>query len=1028
VGCGSLDSHLQAGNSLRMAAESSWEFGILGPLTVHNGQGELDLGGSRQRALLALLLLGRGKTVSADRLVDDLWGVSQPAGAAKTLQVYVSRLRAALGDGLIVRRGPGYALEIGAGRLDADRFERFLDEGRRQLSGGEPRAALTTLEQALEVWRGPALSEFEYESWAQPERRRLDELHLLALEERIEARLALGEADRLVPELDALVAEHPLRERLRAQAMLAFYRSGRQAEALELFRDARRRLVDEIGVEPGPELQEMQRQILAHAPGLGPGARARPLVGAKSARTLVAAGVVLLVGAVAAAAIELTGGGPNAIAANAVASLDPASGTRHTQILLPSPATDLSVGGGSVWALSGDTGTITELDTRGRLLSTFAAGVRAVDLVYGGGKLWLLASGTAPPHPSPAAITEISPQSRAIIDTIPLPQIPQTAPFFYGHLPGAHLLAWAAGSLWAIGPDGRVYRIDAGWGRIVATVPKLSGQGIAAAGDTLWVRLDQSGPTAFERIDPATNRAGRPLQTPAIGLNAPASFALGDGALWLPDTYTGLLYRITPGNPPVVRAAQVGVGVTSVVFAGDSVWAGDEVHDTLTHIDPSDDRVLHVIPVPSPQSLAATPTGIWVGSGPAPAATLPRSNCGALAYDGPGRPRFLIASDLALQAFASASNLAMARAVEWTLRRHRFRAGPYTVGYQSCDDSTPQAGTFDFAKCVANAQLFAKTPRVLGVVGTYNSPCTGEELPVLNQAPGGAVPIISPQNTFQILTRGSPAAPPGVLKHFYPTGVRNFLRVTPTDTHEMAADAVLAHQLRLHRVLVVADDGTGGSAIHTPEFVSAAHKLGVGTRVYLWHAEQQPASAVVAAARRFAADSVFVAAGYPPRLAQLIRALRTTLGRRYPIIGTDYLQAGGQSIWQTAGGAIATGVYVSTFGVPNARLPATGRHFLRAFGSTTPSWGAAYAAQAAEVLLDAIARSNGTRTSVLQQLYKTDIRHGVVGPIRFDHYGDVVDGPITILRLRPGGRSVPDHTFADTVVDRVITPPAYLTR
>jgi DNA-binding SARP family transcriptional activator/ABC-type branched-subunit amino acid transport system substrate-binding protein len=1010
-----------------MAAGSGWQFGFLGPLSVRGSGDEVDLGGSRQRALLALLLLRRGEAISADRLVEDLWE-SPPPGAAKTLQVYVSRLRAVLGDGLVVRRGPGYVLELDAAALDAARFERLLDEGRQLLATGDLRAAIAALDEALGLWRGPALSEFEYESWAQPERRRLEGLRLLALEERVEARLALGEHDRLVPELDALVAAHPLRERFRAQAMLALYRAGRQADALELFHDGRHRLVEELGVEPGPELQELQRQILAHAHELGPVARARPRVGARSARRLVAAGLLLLLGATAAAGVELSRGGSTAVAANAVASLDPMSGAPRTQAFLPSPATDIAVGGGSVWALSGDTGTITELDARGgRLLATFAAGVRAVDLAYGGGELWLLASGTGPPHAAPATVAEIDPQSRAIVDTIPLPQVPQTAPFFYGHLPGAHLLAWAAGSLWVIGPDGSVYRLDPGRGRIVATVQKLSGQGIAAAGNVVWVRLDQSGPTTFERIDPATNRAGPPVQTAAIGLNAPVSFALGAGALWVPDTYAGLLYRITPGNPPVVRATEVGVGVTSVAFAGRSVWVGDEVHDTLTRVDATADRVLRVIPVPSPESLAATPAGVWVGSGPAPAATLSRSNCGGLVYGGAGRPRFLIASDLALQGFASASNLAMARAAEWTLRRHRFRAGPYTVGYQSCDDSTPQAGTFDFAKCVANAQLFAKTPRILGVVGTYNSPCTGEELPLLNQAPGGAVPIISPQNTFQILTRGSPAAPPGVLKHFYPTGVRNFLRVTPIDTHEMAADAVLAHQLGLRRVLVVADDGTGGSAIHTPEFVSAAHKLVISTHVYLWHAEQQPAGAVVAAARRFGADGVFIAAGYPPRLDQLIRALRTTFGHRYPVIGTDYFQAGGQSIWQTAGGAVATGVYVSTFGVPNAQLPAAGRHFLRAFGSTTPSWGAAYAAQATEVLLDAIARSNGTRTSVLQQLYKTDIPHGIVGPIRFDRYGDVVNGPITILRLQSVIRPVPDPVFADTVVDRVITPPPTLT-
>jgi DNA-binding SARP family transcriptional activator/ABC-type branched-subunit amino acid transport system substrate-binding protein len=1009
-----------------MAVDLGWEFRILGPLTVRNERGEVDLGGRRQRALLALLLLRRGETVSADRLIEELWGGSPPAGAAKTLQVYVSRLRAALGDGLVARRGAGYALDTRGVRLDAERFEHGLDEGLRSLANGDVRAAVDTLGEALALWRGPVLEEFEYADWAQTERRRLEELRLVAREERIEGCLQLGEADRLVAELRALCGEHPLRERVRAQLMLALYRAGRQADALDVFRDGRRRLVEELGVEPGPELQELQRQILAHAPELGPAARPRPLVGARGARRLIVAGAVLLAAALAGSAVELTRGGSTAVAANAVASLDSLSGTVRGQVVLPSPATDIAVGAGSVWALSGDTGTITELDARtGRLLATFAAGVRAVDLAVGGGKLWVLASGTAPTsghgQSTPATVTEVDPQSRALVDTIPLPLEPQSAPFFYGHLPGAHLLAWAAGSLWAIGPGGGVYRIDPARRRIVATIPNLSGQGIAAAGQTAWVRLNQSGATTFERIDARSDRAGTPLQTPAIALNAPTSFAFGEGALWLPDTYAGLLYRVTPGNPPVLHAASVGVGVTSVAISGSSVWAGDEIHDTLTRVDAATDHIVGVQPVPSPQALAATPTGVWVGSGPTAGATLPQSNCGPLVYGGPGRPRVLIASDLALQGFASNPNLAMVGAVEWILRRHRYRAGRYTVGYQSCDDSTPQAGTFDFAKCVANAQLFAKTPRVLGIVGTYNSPCTGEELPLLNQAPGGAVPIISPENTFQILTRGSPAGPPGVLKHFYPSGVRNFLRVTPIDTHEIAADAILARQLGLHRVLVVADDSTGGSAIHTPEFLQTARKLAIRTQVYLWHAEQQPARFVVTAAKRLHADGVFISAGYPPRLAQLIRALRTTLGRRYPIIGTDYFQAG-SGIWQTAGGAIAAGVYVSTFGVPNTELPAAGQRFIRRFGASTPSWGAAYAAEATDVLLDAIARSNGTRASVLRQLFDTDIHNGILGRIRFDQYGDLVTGPITILRLKPGSHPDADPSFANTTVDRVITP------
>jgi DNA-binding SARP family transcriptional activator/ABC-type branched-subunit amino acid transport system substrate-binding protein/outer membrane protein assembly factor BamB len=1011
-----------------VAVDRDWQFRVLGPLAVRRGDGEIEIGGGRQRALLALLLLDRGEAVSTDRLIDGLWGDSPPAGAAKTLQVYVSRLRSVLGEGVIGRRGPGYALELDGAWLDAQRFEELLDAGRASLARGDPRMALDGFDEALRLWRGRALGDFAYEGWAQAESARLEELRLLAREESFEARLALGESERLVPELEALIAEHPLRERLRVQAMLALYRAGRQAGALELFQESRRQLVQELGVEPGPELRELQRQILEHAPELGAAARPRSPVGPRAARRLIVVGAVLVAGAATAAALELTRSGTTAVAANAIASLEPANGSVRTQVALPSPVTDMTVGGGSVWALSGDTGTITELDARtGRLLATFAAGVRAVDVAYGGGKLWVLANGTAPPsggpQAQPATVSEVDPQSRAIVDTLPLPLEPRTAPFFYGHLPGAHLLAWAAGSIWANGPGGRVYRIDPARGRIVATVPRLSGQGIATDRNAVWVRLNQAGPTTFEQVDVRTDRAGKPLQTPAIAPNAPASFAVGDGSLWVPDTYAGVLYRATPGTPPVLRAVPVGVGVSSVAVADGSVWAGDEIHDTLTRIDSTAERALRVIPVSAPQSLAATPTGLWVGSGPAPASTLPQSNCGTLIYGASGQPRYLVASDLALQGFASNVNLAMARAVEWTLRRHRFRAGPYTVGYQSCDDSTPQAGTFDFAKCVANAQLFAKTPRVLGVVGTSNTPCTGEELPLLNQAPTGAVPIVSAQNTFQILTRGSPAAPPGVLKHFYPSGVRNFLRVTPIDTHEIAADALLAQQLGLHRVLVVADDSTGGSPIHTPEFLQAAHKLHLQATVLLWHTnEHQPARAIVAAARRDRADGVFISAGGPPQLGQLIRALRTTLGPHFPIIGTDYFESG-PGIWQTAGGAVAAGVYVSVVGEPNARLPPAGQRFLHAFGSNTPSFGAAYAAQATEVLLNAIARSDGARASVLHELFKMKIRNGILGPISFNRYGDLVNGPVTILRLRRGPSPDGDPAFANTTIDRVITPP-----
>jgi branched-chain amino acid transport system substrate-binding protein len=260
------------------------------------------------------------------------------------------------------------------------------------------------------------------------------------------------------------------------------------------------------------------------------------------------------------------------------------------------------------------------------------------------------------------------------------------------------------------------------------------------------------------------------------------------------------------------------------------------------------------------------------------------------------------------------------------------------------------------------------------------------------------------------------------LRHFYPTGVRNFFRVTPIDTHEVAADALLERRLGVRHVLVVADDQTGTSVIHTGDFVRVAQKLRLPTSVFTWHAERKPVSTVVTAVRRDHADGIFVPALYAPRTAQLVRAIRAAFGRRIPIVGTEFFDDAG-GIWATAGGAAAAGVYVSWFGVPNAELPPAGRRFVHAFDASTPSFGAAYAAQATEVLLAAIARSDGTRDSVRRQLFTTDVRDGVLGRIRFDRNGDLRTGPITILRLRRGPSPDGDPDLANTVVDRVIVPP-----
>jgi DNA-binding SARP family transcriptional activator len=244
------------------------EFRILGPLEVWDGSREVSLGGPKPRALLAGLLLHPNEIVPADQLIDEFWGEDSPERAAAALRVNVSRLRKALPQDVLTTRSPGYVIRVGPDELDLHRFERLVDEGRSLLARGLAADASGRLRDALSLWRGPALADFAYESFAQAAIARLEEIRLAAVELRIDADLALGRHDELVVELEALVAEHPLRERLRRYLMTALYRSGRQAEALDAYQNARRALVDELGIEPSPALQELEKAILRQDPSL----------------------------------------------------------------------------------------------------------------------------------------------------------------------------------------------------------------------------------------------------------------------------------------------------------------------------------------------------------------------------------------------------------------------------------------------------------------------------------------------------------------------------------------------------------------------------------------------------------------------------------------------------------------------------------------------------------------------------------------------------------------------------------------
>ena len=242
------------------------DFRILGPLEVEGDQGPIALGGAKQRALLGLLLLHANEVLSTDRLLDELWGEHPPRTAATSLHNLLSQLRKLLGADVVVTRAPGYVLRAEPEQIDAARFNALVAAARKAQSG--ERAGL--LREALGLWRGSPLADLAFETFAQSEIRRLEELRLEALEERIDADLEAGLGSQLVAELESLVQRHPLRERLRRQLMLALYRSGRQAEALDLYHDTRRRLADELGIDPGPELQQLYASILRQETNLAP--------------------------------------------------------------------------------------------------------------------------------------------------------------------------------------------------------------------------------------------------------------------------------------------------------------------------------------------------------------------------------------------------------------------------------------------------------------------------------------------------------------------------------------------------------------------------------------------------------------------------------------------------------------------------------------------------------------------------------------------------------------------------------------
>jgi YVTN family beta-propeller protein len=611
----------------------SAEFGILGPLEVSRSGRVVPLGGPRQRAVLALLLIEANRVVSMDRLADDVWGGNPPEGWTTSLQTYVFHLRRALEPGrargaagdVLVTRDRGYLLRVNRDRLDAALFQDGFTAGRAALEAGRYSEAAETLRQALGRWRGPVLADLADYAFTRPEAARLEELRLAALEARIDADLALGRHDELTAELEQLTAEHPLRERLHGQLMLALYRCGRQADALAAYRRVRDLLASELGIDPGEPLQRLHAAVLAHDPALDwPGGRQAPadlqraaaatpaaslapglprLLGIartgelawarRHARRLLAIGSALAVaaGVCLVAVARPWAGEATGLPANSVGLIDPTGARVGAPVTVGSPA-GLAYGDRSIWAVDSADGTLSRINPATHaVVDQIPVGTDPTAVTVAGNDVWVANSGDG-------TVSQINAAAGKVVQPIPV-----------GNLPVA--IASGPSGVWVANEgDDTADQINPATGAVIRTVP-VGGRpdGIAVGPRAVWVANSEDG--TVTRIDPATGQPSGPIY---VG-SGPEGIAVTPAAVWVANSLDLTVSKIDPATDIVTGTIPVGDGPSAIVAARSGVWVSDEFAATLDHIDLHTDSVDRVIPVASsPQGLAAARSGVWVAA------------------------------------------------------------------------------------------------------------------------------------------------------------------------------------------------------------------------------------------------------------------------------------------------------------------------------------------------------------------------------------------------------------------------------
>jgi YVTN family beta-propeller protein len=595
------------------------DYRILGPLEVCRDGSAVELAGEKLRVLLALLLLHANEVVSADALIDGLWGERPPTSAPNALHVHVSRLRRALEDGaapsppprgVLDTQGHGYVLRVAAGELDVDCFRERLAQGREALTDGKPEEAARILRGALGLWRGAPLADFVYEPFAQAAIAQLEELRLAALEDRIEADLELGLDRELVGELSAVVERNPLRERLRGQLMLALYRGGRQAEALRAYQEYRRGLSEQLGLEPSPVLRELEASILGRDPSLelanedqggadrigslDASAKARPID--HRGRKLALVGSFVLVVAIIGAVVASSGGAglPAVIAGDSVGAIGPSSGAIRALVPLGRSPTSLAAGDGSVWVTNYDAGTVMRINPATRaVVQMIPVGSAPSGIATGAGAVWVVDNWGN-------TVFRIDPTIDRVVQPIPV-----------GNAPSG--VAVGFGSVWVTNDSDRTLsRINALTGAVTDTIPLGTGTSEVTTGlGAVWVSDAVDGRVL--RVDPGTNQV---TQSIAVGAGADA-IATGYGSVWVANGLDGTVSRIDPATGSVTATIPVGEGPAAIAMAAGAVWVANQFAGTVVGIDPTRNAVVRTIRVGNrPSSLVVADGSLWVGSQP----------------------------------------------------------------------------------------------------------------------------------------------------------------------------------------------------------------------------------------------------------------------------------------------------------------------------------------------------------------------------------------------------------------------------